>query len=270
MIDCHAMAIPEDPTSSTRRQSWSVRLSPAHINVVERGCIIAHGGVASWFVERAFLDYAAKQGALNTKRRKPPLVIGETPDQTLANIIVVQDTLAARLERTASRASSVLYAREETVAWLSQYLLTGAASHFQIVLPATPPLSGVAMPLNLKLLPIHLALLQELAGDGTKADVIGHALDSAGENLGIVPQTTPGTPRDDVDARGLPRVMVRYPHPELMQATKVIEDSLLGLLVAYDHLAPVDQTPAWRTSSARLMGAMNRIRLRLLYAREHG
>jgi hypothetical protein len=254
------MTSPEDSTSSTRRQSWSVRLSPDHINIVERGCIIAHGGVASWFVERAFLDYAAKHGALKTKRRKAPLVIGDTRAQTLANILIVQDALSERLEHTASRQNSILYARQETVAWLSQYLVAGTAAHFPVVLPAPPPSAAVATPLNLKLLPLHRALLQELAGTGTKTDVIGHALDDAGQNYGIVPS---GRAHYDTDKCGLPRVMIRYPHPELAQATKVLEDSFLGLLIAYQTLDPVIPTPPWRTSSARLMAALNRMRPRL-------
>ena len=261
------MPIHDDPSSSTRRQSWSVRLSPDHINIVERACIIAHAGVASWFVERAFLDYAARHDALHTKRRKAPLVVGETPAQTLAHILIVQDALSERLERTASRASSILYARQETVAWLSQYLLAGTAAHFPVILPVTQPPAGVATPLNLKLMPLHLALLHELAGSGTKADVIGHALDDAAQNYGIVPSDKA---HRDIDERGLPRVMLRYPHPELAQATKVLEDSFLGLLLAYQSLDPLSPTPAWRTSSARLMAVLNRTRLRFQYGREPG
>ena len=108
----------DDTSSSSRRQSWSVRLSASHARVVEHGCTITHGGVASWFVERAFLDYAASQGALRLTHNQAPLVIDETPEKTLANIVMVQDALTTRLERSITRNGSSLYARQESIQWL--------------------------------------------------------------------------------------------------------------------------------------------------------
>ena len=253
----------DETSSSSRRQSWSVRLSAPHARVVERGCTITHGGVASWFVERAFLDYAASQGALRLTHNLAPLVIDETPETTLANIVTVQDALTTRLERSITRNGSSLYARQESIQWLSQYLVAGMAPN-PVVIPQTPPLAPLPTPLNLRMLPLHLSLLTQIAGEGSTADVVGHAIDAAAANLGLQDDTASA-----VDDTGLPLKMLRYPHPELLATTKAVEDTLLALLLAYRSLGTVSANATWRESSFRLMDVVPRVKLRQLYARDH-
>jgi hypothetical protein len=214
-------------------------------------------------VERAFLDYAASLGALRLKTNEAPLVQGETFDTTVSNIIMVQDALAQRLEKSTTRNGSALYARQESIQWLSQYLVAGIAPG-PVVIPKTPPLGPLPSPLNLRMLPLHLSLLTEIAGEGSKADVVGHAIDAAAANLGL--QDDAG---DAVDDTGLPLKMLRYPHPELLATTKAIEDTLLALLLAYRSLARAPTSQTWRESSFKLMAIIPRVKLRQLYARDH-
>lgn len=241
----------EDDGSASRRKSWSARFSAEALAIVESGCAITHCGVASRFVERAFLDYAAEQGALGIAS-VAPLVVAASKKQTLANVIAVQDALRFRLMHSARRVPSTFVARQGTLVWLSQYLVTGTARPEK--LPPTPP-GALPVPLNLRLLPQHLDVLASMAGDDlAKIDVLSAALRRQAENIGL---------DTGVDEFGIPRKWTRYPNPDahILAATNTVEDTMLALIIAYRSLDPFKQTLAWAHSATALMSEIPRVKL---------
>jgi hypothetical protein len=242
----------DDSSAASHRKSWSARFSPHDVSVIERGAALTHCGVASRFVERAFVDYAAQEGAIQVSA-KAPLVVAESKKRTLDNIIVVQGALVLRLTRSARRGTSTLIARQSTLTWLSQYLIAGTAR--PEVLPPTPLPGPLPSPLNLRLLPIHLDLLAKMAGDDLgKIDVLSAALRRQAENIGL-------NDDDPADEFGVPRTWLRYPHPELLSTTTTIEDTLLALIIAYRSLDPFKRTLEWVQSATALMSEVPRIKL---------
>ncbi len=249
--------MPTDTASTTsRRLSWSVRLDERHVRIVERGCAVTHGGVASWFVERAFLEFAAFTGATPLKQQAPPLIEPPTRKQALENIELVQTALAESLERRAAPRKT-FYARPESLSLLYALLSTGTAQP-SARLPETPLLAPFAQLLSLRLLPIHLTTLADMATreSVTKADIIAASLEHAATNLGLNARR-----RSDVDENGLPRTMLYFPHPELIWTSRAIEDTILALIVAYTRLAHVKQEGSLQASSRTLLGVIPRVTL---------
>jgi len=249
--------MPTDTASTTsRRQSWSVRLDESHVRIVERGCAVTHGGVASWFVERAFLEFASFTGATPLQQQTPPLIEPPSRKQALENIEFIQRALAESLERRANPRKT-FYARPETLALLYALLSTGQAPS-STRLPDTPLLAPFAQPLSLRLLPVHLTTLADMATreSATKADIIAASLEHAAKNLGLDARR-----KVDVDEMGLPRSMRSYPHPELMWTSRAIEDTLLALILAYTRLGTVKQEGKLQVSSKALLAVIPRITL---------
>ena len=252
MIPSAPMPARDESSAQSHRKSWSARFRPRETAMIERGCATTHCGLASRFVERAFLDFAAEQGALFVDDGAP-LVIAETPQKTLENIILVQGALFRRLTPGGRRSTTTFVARSATLSWFIQYLVAGVARADR--LPPTPLPGPLPNPLNLPLLPIHLDLLGTMAGDDmSKVDVLSAALHRQAENLGLEDV-------DFVDEYGVPRLWTTYPHPELLTITNTLEDTLLALLVAYRSLAPLKATPEWVASSSALMSEITRIKL---------
>lgn len=254
------MPTKNDTSTASRRQSWSVRLSTAHARIVERGCAITHGGVASWFVERAFLQHAASSGAIPGIRHAAPDIVCASEAQTVDNIARVQTALATRLEAAAGKR---FYARQETLNWLFAYLVARAALTPQ-PLPETPLTAPLPTPLNLRLLPQHMNILSDMADETkvSRADVIAISLEHAATNLGFDDHQEVG----DLDTLGLPRTFKKYPHPDLLPTMKTIEDTILALVCAYRSLAVIPNSPELAMSSARLAGVIPRTKLSLGHA----
>ena len=251
MLPVLRMPVRDESSASSQRKSWSARFSSTDASIIERGCALTHCGVASRFVERAFVDYAAEKGNIKVTA-KAPLVVAESKKKTLENIIAVQTALVHRLTRSAGRGTSTLIARHATLTWLSQYLITGNAR--PEALPETPLPGPLPAPLNLRLLPVHLDLLGRMAGDDLgKIDVLSAALARQAENIGL--------DDDGVDEFGVPRTWLRYPHPELLNTTNTIEDTMLALIVAYRSIAPFRPTLEWVQSSTALMSEVPPIKL---------
>lgn len=240
----------DESSVNAQRRSWSARFSAVDASHIERGCALTHCGVASRFVERAFIDHAAALGSIKTAG-SAPLVVAESRKKTVENLILVQSALAARL----SKSTSTFIARQTTIDVVSQYLKAGDAKPTQLA--PTPPPGPLPAPLNLRLLPVHLDLLTEMAGakDEGRIDVLSAAIRRQVENIGL--DDKPVT-----DEFGVPSTWVRYPHPELLSATNTIEDTLLALLVAYRSISPLKASVEWAISSTELHKELSRIKLR--------